>query len=87
MNCNFRIILSAAIYFAGFAAAFYVGGWLMIIKPVQNTIAAYTLGTLTFSQIFVAGLKCISSLTVGGLIWCIGYIASNHIYDSRDEQI
>lgn len=82
---NIRMLLAAIIYLTGFAVAVYVGGWVMIIKPVKYTISAYTLGTLTLSQLIVSVIKCISSLTVTGLIWCLGYIASNHIYDSRDE--
>ena len=85
MSRNVRIILSTAIYFLGLAVAIYIGGWVMLIKPVKQTIVAYTLGTLTLPQLIIAGIKCISSLTVAGLIWCLGYIASNHIFDSRDE--
>ncbi|MCI8490560.1 MAG: hypothetical protein HFJ04_10060 [Lachnospiraceae bacterium] len=85
MSRNVRIILSTAIYFLGLAVAIYIGGWVMLIKPVKQTIVAYTLGTLTLPQLIIAVIKCISSLTVAGLIWCLGYIASNHIFDSRDE--
>ena len=85
MNRNIRIILSIVIYMTGLGAAVYVGGWVMLIQPVRHTIAAYTLGTLTLPQLILAAVKCISSLTVAGLIWCMGYIGSNHIYDSRDE--
>lgn len=87
MNRNFRIIISVAVYFFGLAASVYVGGWVMLLKPIRGTIAAYTLGTLTLSQLIVTIIKCIFSLTVAGFIWCVGYIVSNHIYDSRDEQI
>lgn len=87
MNRNLRILLSVAVYFFGFAASVYVGGWIMLLKPIRGTIAAYTLGTLTLSQLIVTIIKCIFSLTVAGFIWCVGYIVSNHIYDSRDEQI
>ncbi len=85
MSRNIRMILSMAIYLTGFIAAIYIGGWLMLVKPVKYTITAYTLGTLTVPQLVLAAIKCICSLTVAGLVWCIGYIASNHIYDSRDE--
>lgn len=85
MSRNIKIFLAAVVYLIGLAASAYVGGWVMIIQPIRGTIAAYTLGTLTISQLFVAGIKCFCSLTVAGLIWCIGYIASNHVYDSRDE--
>ncbi|GFI25207.1 hypothetical protein IMSAGC012_00314 [Lachnospiraceae bacterium] len=85
MSRNLKILLASAVYLLGFAVSIYVGGWIMLLKPIRGTIAAYTLGTLTFPQLAIAVIKCISSMTVTGLIWCIGYIASNSIYDSRDE--
>lgn len=85
MSRYVRMVLALAIYATGFAASIYVGGWVMIVQPVRGALAAHALGTLTFSQLVVAIVKCVSSLTVAGLIWCLGYIASNHIYDSRNE--
>lgn len=85
MNRNIRMILAAVIYMIGLAASIYIGGWVMIIKPVKGAFVAHALGTLTLRQVFVAAIKCICSLTVAGLIWCLGYIASNHVFDSRDE--
>lgn len=82
---NIRMALALAIYVACLAAAVYVGGWIMIIKPVRMTWMSLVMGTLTLRQLLVAAAKCCCSLTVSGLIWCIGYIASNHVYDSRDE--
>ncbi len=85
MSRNVRIVLAMAIYFTGFAASIYIGGWVMLLKPVRSTLSAYALGTLTLPQLVIAIVKCVSSLTVAGLVWCLGYIASNRIYDSRDE--
>lgn len=83
MSRNIKFCLAIVIYLIGLAVSVYVGGWVMLIQPIRGTITAYTLGTLTLRQLVI---KCISSLTVAGLIWCIGYIASNHVYDSRDEE-
>ena len=85
MGRNIRMALSVAIYILGLAVSVFVGVWIMLLKPVKETIAAYSLGTLTLTQLLISVIKCISSMTVSGLIWCIGYIASNHIFDSRDE--
>lgn len=86
MSRNIRIIMSVLVYGIGLAAAIYVGGWIMIIKPLKGAIAAHVLGTLTLTQIIVTLVKCISSATVAGLIWCLGYIASNRVFDERDEE-
>ncbi len=85
MNRNIKILLASMIYIIGLIAAVYVGGWIMILKPIRGTITAYTVGTLTLPQLIVAIVKCICSTTVAGFIWCLGYIASNSVYDSRDE--
>lgn len=85
MNRHIRMVLALVIYLTGFAVSIYVGGWVLIIEPVKGALAAHALGTLTFWQVVVVILKCVSSLTVAGLIWCLGYIVSNHIYDSRNE--
>ncbi len=86
MNRNIRMILAVIVYIIGLAASIYVGGWVMIIKPVKGAIAAYFVGTLTFRQLVITIIKCACSTTVAGLIWVIGYVASNHVFDSRDEQ-
>ncbi|MCM1256592.1 MAG: hypothetical protein NC307_01925 [Roseburia sp.] len=85
MNRNMRIILAFLVYGIGLLASIYVGGWVMIIKPVKGAIAAHAMGTLTFYQLAVTILKCFCSTTVAGFIWILGYIASNHVFDSRDE--
>ena len=82
MSRNIKFCLAIVIYLIGLAVSVYV----MLIQPIRGTITAYTLGTLTLRQLVINVIKCISSLTVAGLIWCIGYIASNHVYDSRDEE-
>ena len=86
MSRNIKFCLAIVIYLIGLAVSVYVGGWVMLIQPIRGTITAYTLGTLTLRQLVINVIKCISSLTVAGLIWCIVYIASNHVYDSRDEE-
>lgn len=86
MSRNIKFCLAIVIYLIGLAVSVYVGGWVMLIQPIRGTITAYTLGTLTLRQLVINVIKCISSLTVAGRIWCIGYIASNHVYDSRDEE-
>lgn len=85
MSWNVRRLISVIVYIIGLATAVYVGGWVMLVKPVKGAVTAYMLGTLTLPQVIITILKCFFSLTVAGFIWCLGYIASNRIYDSRDE--
>lgn len=59
----------------GTLLALYVGGWLMLCKPIQGVISAYFAGNLAIGTIALAAFKCLLSATVAGAIWCGGYIA------------
>lgn len=59
----------------GTLLALYVGGWLMLCKPIQGVVSAYFAGNLTIGIIALAVFKCLLSVTVAGAIWCGGYIA------------
>lgn len=54
--------------------AAYVGIWGMAVKPLVGLYLAYKAGELTFFCVVAALIKCWLSLTVGGLIWSIGYM-------------
>lgn len=58
----------------GSVLAVYVGIWRMIIRPLAGLYLAYQAGVLTFFYVAAALIKCWLSLTVGGLIWSIGYM-------------
>lgn len=69
-----RVAAGMTCYLAAMILALYVGGWMMIFKPIEATIAAYAAGTLTIKGLAVTALKCILSTTAAGAIWCSGYI-------------
>ncbi len=58
----------------GTVLAVYVGIWRMMIRPVAGLYLAYKAGELTVLYVAGAVIKCWLSLTVGGLIWSIGYM-------------
>ena len=58
----------------------------VIVYIIGLAASIYVVGTLTFRQLVITIIKCACSTTVAGLIWVIGYVASNHVFDSRDEQ-
>ena len=43
----------------GSVIAIYVGGWVMFVKSILGTYDAYLAGTLTFSYLVKAAIKCI----------------------------
>lgn len=85
MNRRVRIILSKMIYLIGIAVSVYIGGWVMVVRPVRSLVASYVLGELQLAQVVITAVKCLCSMTVSGFIWCIGYMASNYVFDLRDE--
>lgn len=69
-----RVAAGMACYLVGTILALYVGGWMMIFKPLEGTVMAYMAGTLTFKGVAVTLLKVILSTTAAGAIWSSGYI-------------
>lgn len=72
-----RCAAGVACSLVGTILALYVGGWMMIFKPIEGTILAYMAGTLTIKGVAVTVLKCILSTTAAGAIWSSGYILKN----------
>lgn len=70
-----RLLAGTLCSVIGTLLAIYVGGWLMLFKPVQGVVAAYFAGKLAVGTIVLAAFKCLLSATVAGAIWCGGYIA------------
>ena len=58
----------------GTILALYIGGWKMFIKPLVKLYLAYKTGEITILFVIFTAVKCWLSLTVGGLIWSIGYM-------------
>jgi len=86
MEKNIRMIASIVVYVFFFAVAIYIGGWVMLVSPIKQLIISYTMGKLNPKQLIFTIIKAACSFTVIGFIWCLGYMASNSIYDSRDEK-
>lgn len=63
----------------GSVIAIYVGGWVMFVKSILGTYNAYLAGTLTFSYLVKAAIKCIMAATAAGAIWCGGYIVGRKL--------
>ncbi len=74
-----RLMAGGMCSLIGTLLAIYVGGWLMILAPVKETLAAFVMGTLTRRMVIVSAIKCALSLTTAGAIWCGGYILNRKI--------
>lgn len=54
-----KLILAILVFIIGVESAVYLGIWVMFFKAILTACAAFDLGTLTGSMIFVTILKCI----------------------------
>ena len=63
-----RLMIGTLCSVIGTLLALYVGGWLMLCKPIQGVVSAYFAGNLTIGIIALAVFKCLLSVTVAGAI-------------------
>lgn len=85
MKKRWKVILAAACYIFGVFASIYIGGWLMLVKPVRLLMYAYGTGTLSVRLLVSCIVKIVLSTTVAGLVWCVGYIGCNYFKGTEDE--
>ncbi|MFR5631600.1 MAG: hypothetical protein ACLUFH_01215 [Monoglobales bacterium] len=70
-----RKIIGNMIMLLGVAAGLYVGLWLMFIRPIIETAAAFDNGTITAMMVAGAILQVLLSTGTGSVIAGIGIIA------------
>ena len=80
-----RVMAGGMCSLMGTLLAIYVGGWLMILVPLKETVAALFLGTITPKMVFTTAIKWLLSLTTAGAIWCAGYILNRKIVGHETE--
>lgn len=69
-----RLMAGGMFSLLGTLAAIYIGGWLMLLKPIQGTVGAFMAGGLTIPEALGALVKVVCAMPVSGAIWCCGYI-------------
>ncbi len=70
-----RKIIGNLIMLLGVAAGLYVGLWIMLIRPIIETAAAFDNGTITAMMIAGTILQVLLSAGTGSAIAGIGIIA------------
>ncbi len=60
--------------FFGTVLGIYIGIWRMLVKPLLGLYVSFCSGEVTIVLLIATAVKCWLSLTVGGLIWSIGYM-------------
>lgn len=84
MKKKFQMFMAMVCYAFGIVSSVYVGGWMMLILPVQRLLGAYSAGMLSLSLVIVSAIKIFLSLTVAGFFWCVGYVGYNHFIGTED---
>ncbi len=67
----------------GVAGWCYVGGWMILTKPVKGLIVAHMAGTLSVGKLIAAFVQGFWYLSLAGGVWCIGYMLSNYFHDKN----
>lgn len=75
-------ITGVLIMVSGVFSGLYIGGWLLFLKPILLTIAAFDTGILTGMIIFSTIIKCIFAGAVGTLIFYLLFWIGFKIYSS-----
>ena len=57
---------------------------MMLIQPIRLLLTAFSAKTLTFRMLVNCIIKIALSTTVGGFLWCLGYIGFNHFRGTEE---
>ncbi len=85
MKKGIRKILAAAVSILGTALAIYVGGYLLLLRPVRHLLVGFAIGGLTRSGLIISVLKIFLASTVAGAIWCVFDIIAGKIRNGGED--
>lgn len=77
MKFTWRTFVAVCCYALGVLGWCYVGGWMILTKPVKGLILAYLAGNFSIGKLIAAIIQAFIYLSLAGGVWCAGYILSN----------
>ena len=83
MKITRKTLLALFFYVLGVVGWCYVGGWMILTRPVKGLIMAHLSGSFSIGKVFVALIQTFIYLSLAGGVWCVGYMLSDHF---RDEE-
>ena len=83
MKVTWKTIASLLCYILGVLGWFYVGGWMILTKPLKGLVLAHAAGCLSIGKLLVAMLQGFVYLSLAGAVWCVGYMLSNYFRDNE----
>ena len=78
MKVTWTTVVALLCYALGVLGWCYVGGWMILTKPLKGIVVAHLAGNLSIGKIVVAVIQGFCYLSLAGAVWCVGYILSNH---------
>lgn len=83
MKGRWKTIASLLFYILGVLGWCYIGGWMVLTRPLKGLVLAHAAGSLSIGKLLTAMLQGFVYLSLAGGIWCIGYMLSNYFRDDK----
>ena len=84
MKGKLKRAIAVLCYGMGVFLAIYVGGWTMLLQPLDLLIHVNSAGNCTFVILLSCAMKILLSATTAGLLWFVVYIGFNHFKGKED---
>lgn len=78
MKITWRTVIALLFNALGVLGWCYVGGWMILTKPLKGIVVAHIAGNLSIGKVVVAVIQGFAFLSLAGAVWCVGYMLSNH---------
>ena len=83
MKLSWKMLAAMMCYTFGVIGWCYVGGWMILTKPVKGLILAHVAGNLSLGMLVTAFVQGFIYLSLAGAVWCVGYMLARHFRDKR----
>lgn len=85
MKVTWRTVAAMLCYALGVLGWCYVGGWMTLTRPLKGLVLAHLAGELSVRKLIIAVVQGFIYLSMGGAVWCVGYMLSNYFRDKSKE--
>ncbi len=83
MKVNWRAVVAVAFYALGILGWLYIGGWMILTRPVKGLILAHLAGNLSLWKLLIAVIQGFLYLSLAGGVWCVGYMLGNYFKENE----
>lgn len=83
MKVNWRAVVAVVFYALGILGWLYIGGWMILTRPVKGLILAHLAGNLSLWKLLIAVIQEFLYLSLAGGVWCVGYMLGNYFKENE----